>query len=135
MSLLKRYLGKGHTVYPDKFEERLEKGEACFRTSNSSLVMKWIDKKEVYGGQQSVQQPAYVIDYNKSIGIIDKIDIVEMVLQIFLPPHRHLCVECILCLQVQSRRNHFHDKISVRINKTNNRNVSVQCSSTSKQTR
>lgn len=76
MSLLKPYLGKGNTVYLDKFEERLKKGEAYFCTSNNSLVMKRIDKKEVYGGQQSVQKPVYVIDYNKSMSIIDKVDMV-----------------------------------------------------------
>lgn len=75
-----------------KFEEHLKKGEACFRTSNTLLAMKWIDKKEVYmitsmhtahfaavsryGEQQSVQKPVCVISYNKSMGIIDKVDMV-----------------------------------------------------------
>lgn len=75
-----------------KFEERLKKGEACFRTSNTLLAMKWINKKEVcmitsmhtgdftavsrYIKQQSVQKPVCVISYNKSMGIIDKVDMV-----------------------------------------------------------
>lgn len=74
-----------------KFEERLKKGAACFRTSNTLLAMKWIDKKEVCMitsmytadfaavsryGEQSVQKPVYVISYNKSMGIIDKVDMV-----------------------------------------------------------
>ena len=31
-----------------KIEDRLKKGEASFRTSKNVLVLKWIDKKEVY---------------------------------------------------------------------------------------
>lgn len=75
-----------------KFEKHLKKGEACFRSSNSLLAMKWLDKKEVYmittmhtadfaavsryKGLQSVAKPVCVIDYNKSMGIIDKVDMV-----------------------------------------------------------
>jgi len=123
LSLLKPYLGQGHTLYTDNFysspalynflhdnctnvcgtvkkrrqgmpkmEERLKKGEACFRATKNLLVIKWMDKKEVhmissmhtvnfkavskYGGKQSVQKPLCVIDYNKSMGIVDKVDMV-----------------------------------------------------------
>ncbi|XP_035734902.1 piggyBac transposable element-derived protein 4-like [Vespa mandarinia] len=75
-----------------KFEKHLKKGEAYFRSSNSLLAIKWLDKKEVYmittmhtagfaavsrcGGLQSVAKPECAIDYNKSMGIIDKVDMV-----------------------------------------------------------
>ncbi|KAL2731758.1 piggyBac transposable element-derived protein 4-like [Vespula squamosa] len=75
-----------------KFEKHLKKGEACFRSSNSLLAIKWLDEKEVYmittvhtadfaavprcGGLQSVATLVCVIDYNKSMGTIDKVDMV-----------------------------------------------------------
>ncbi|XP_046827874.1 piggyBac transposable element-derived protein 4-like [Vespa crabro] len=56
-----------------KMEERLKKGEACFRAAKNLLAMKWMDKNEVYmistihtvnfetvsryGGEQSVRKP------------------------------------------------------------------------------
>lgn len=54
--------------------------------------MKWIDRKEVYmissmhstdfataskyEGKHSMQKPVCVMDYNKSMGIVDKVDMV-----------------------------------------------------------
>ncbi|KAL2712817.1 piggyBac transposable element-derived protein 4-like [Vespula squamosa] len=72
LSLLKPYLMKGHTLYfrimyflynncankcgtvkkrrkgMPEIEEQLKKGEASFRSSKSLLMMKWMDKREVY---------------------------------------------------------------------------------------
>ncbi|CAK9816234.1 PiggyBac transposable element-derived protein 4 [Anthophora plagiata] len=122
-SLMKPYLGKGHTLFVDnwytspalfnllhnnrtnacgtvnkrrsgmpKFNDRLEKGEASFRSSNNLLAVKWIDKKEVYmlstmhtavfatvsrrGRERVVQKPVGVLDYNNSMGTVDKADMV-----------------------------------------------------------
>lgn len=122
LSLLKPYLGKGHTLYVDNFysspelftflhnnytnvcgaarkrrkgmpkiEEKLKKGEACCQSSKSLLAMKWIDRREVYmmsmhstdfataskyEGKHSMQKPVCVMDYNKSMSIVDKVDMV-----------------------------------------------------------
>ncbi|KAL2731772.1 piggyBac transposable element-derived protein 4-like [Vespula squamosa] len=75
-----------------KMEEELEKRKACFRAAKNLLAIKWMDKKEVYmistihtvnfeavsryGGEQSVQKPICIIDYNKSMGIVNKADMV-----------------------------------------------------------
>lgn len=122
-TLIKPYLGKGHTLYIDnwypspalfkflhnnctnacgavrkrrkgmpKIDERLERGEATFRSSNNLLVLKWMDKKEVYmlstmhtaefktvirhGGKKVIHKPVCVLDYNNSIGAVDKVDMV-----------------------------------------------------------
>ena len=74
-------------------DEKLKKGEACFRSSGNMLVMKWQDKKEVfmistihkaefvdvekrYSTQEIVQKPSCVLEYNKLMGAVDKTDMV-----------------------------------------------------------
>ena len=73
-------------------DDKLKKGEAYFRSSTNLLVLKWMDKKEVciistmhtadfttisrYGGKQILQNPVCVVDYNNSMGIVDKVDMV-----------------------------------------------------------
>ncbi|XP_035731247.1 uncharacterized protein LOC118445666 [Vespa mandarinia] len=75
-----------------KTNERLKKGEATFRSSNNLLFIKSVDKREVYmlstmhtvdfvtvsrrGGNQVVQKPVCVIDYNNSMGTVDRADMV-----------------------------------------------------------
>ncbi|KAL2739061.1 piggyBac transposable element-derived protein 4-like [Vespula squamosa] len=75
-----------------KIEEQLKKGEACFRSSKSLFMMKWMDTKEVYmisnmytadfttvskyGGERSVQKPVCIIDYNKLMAIVYKVHMV-----------------------------------------------------------
>lgn len=76
-----------------KMDEKLKKGEACFRSSGNMLVMKWQDKKEVfmistihkaefvdvekrYSTQEIVQKPSCVLEYNKLMGAVDKTDMV-----------------------------------------------------------
>ena len=75
-----------------KIDKRLKKGEAAFRSSDNLLVLKWMDKKEVYmlstmhtaefttvirhGGERVIQKPVCVLDYNNSMGAVDKADMV-----------------------------------------------------------
>ncbi|KAL6417911.1 hypothetical protein ACFW04_014253 [Cataglyphis niger] len=75
-----------------KIENKLERGELSFRSSENLLVLKWMDKREVYmistmhtadvmtvsrhRGRQSVQKPVCIVDYNNSMGIVDKVDMV-----------------------------------------------------------
>lgn len=107
-----------------KFQERLKKGEARFLLPDSLLAMKWLDKREVYmttsmhtaafaavlryRGSQNVAKPVCVIDYNKSMSIVDKVDTVTSTVnttlksmkwyRIFFSYDRYLCVEFILPL-------------------------------------
>ncbi|CAK9834553.1 PiggyBac transposable element-derived protein 4 [Anthophora retusa] len=122
-TLMKPYLGVGHTLYVDnwysspalfnflhnnctnacgtvrkrrkgmpKIDERLKRGEATFRSCTNLLVTKWMDKKEVYmlstmhtsefgtiikhGGTKVIRKPVCVLDYNNSMGAVDKADMV-----------------------------------------------------------
>ncbi|KAK2578996.1 hypothetical protein KPH14_012658 [Odynerus spinipes] len=75
-----------------KIHDRLRKGEASFRSSKNLLVIKWADKKDVYmlstmhtsefttvsrhGGEKITQKPLCVSDYNDSMGVVDKADMV-----------------------------------------------------------
>lgn len=73
-------------------DKRLKREEAAFRSSDNLLVLKWMDKKEVYmiftvhaaefktllrhGGEKVIQKPICVLDYNNSMGAADKADMV-----------------------------------------------------------
>ncbi|KAI4478521.1 hypothetical protein M0804_011844 [Polistes exclamans] len=75
-----------------KFDKRLKKGEAEFRSCDNLMVLKWMDKKEVYmistmhptqfktlithGGAKVIHKPVCVLDYNNSMGAVDKADMV-----------------------------------------------------------
>ena len=71
-----------------KIDNRLKKGQASSRSSDNLLVIKWVDKKEIYmlsiinttefatvfrhEGKKFVQKPVCEIDYNNSMGTVDK---------------------------------------------------------------
>ncbi|KAK2578713.1 hypothetical protein KPH14_000840 [Odynerus spinipes] len=76
-----------------KMDEKLKKGEACFRSAGNMLAIKWQDKKEVwmistvhkaefadvkkrYSTQNIVQKPSCVLEYNKLMDAVDKTDMV-----------------------------------------------------------
>nr|XP_033335286.1 piggyBac transposable element-derived protein 4-like [Megalopta genalis] len=75
-----------------KIDDRLKRGEATSRSSNNLLVIKWVGKKEVYmlstmhtskfemavrhGGKRVIQKPVCILDYNNSMGTVDKADMV-----------------------------------------------------------
>lgn len=76
-----------------KINDKLKKGEAVFRSSENLLAMKWSDRKEFYmlstihneefaevpkksRKNEFILRPKCVIDYNSSMGIIDKSDMV-----------------------------------------------------------
>ncbi|CAK9813141.1 PiggyBac transposable element-derived protein 4 [Anthophora plagiata] len=134
-----------------KFTDRLEKGEASFRSSNNLLAVKWIDKKEVYmlstmhtadfatvsrrGRERVVQKPVCVLDYNNSMGTVDKADMVISTVNSTrksLKWHRkfffhllNVCVWNAYCLyKHRTKKNHTHDQISFKINPGNRREVS-----------
>jgi len=81
-----------------RMNEKLQKEEACFRSSVNMLAIKWHDKKDVfmistmyteefvdvrrhYRKQEIVQKPACVHDYNKLMGAVDKTDMVISTIQ------------------------------------------------------
>nr|XP_046473271.1 piggyBac transposable element-derived protein 4-like [Neodiprion pinetum] len=125
LTLLKPYLGKGHSLYVDNYysspalfnllhtnvtnacgtvkrrrkgmpvmDRKLEKGEVDFRTSSNLLALKWRDKTDVlmlstfhtsefistgkrnYRTQEIVYKPKCIVDYNLSMGAVDKCDMV-----------------------------------------------------------
>jgi len=75
-----------------KFEDKPEKGQQVYQSTDSMLALKWFDKKEVimlstihephmgFTGKNDpktrrpIQKPISVIDYNSNRGAIDKID-------------------------------------------------------------
>lgn len=125
MTLMKDYLGKGHTLYVDNWytspilfttlyfhqtnacgtvrkkrvnmpirQEKLEKDEISFRSSENLLCIKWQDRREVwmlttlhyadivntqkihYRTKSPIKKPTCVQDYNHFMGIVDKTDMV-----------------------------------------------------------
>jgi len=78
--------------------EKLQKREACLRSSANILFIKWHDKKDVfiistmhtkefvdvprrYKKQEIIQKPACVHDYNKLMDAVDKTDMVISTIQ------------------------------------------------------
>ncbi|GBM82374.1 hypothetical protein AVEN_84807-1 [Araneus ventricosus] len=76
-----------------KITDKLKEGEVVFRSSENLLAMKWSDRKEFYmlstintaefaevpkksRENEFILKPKCVIDYNSSMGIIDKSDMV-----------------------------------------------------------
>ena len=76
-----------------KIENKLQKGEASFRSSKYLLAMKWYDKREVYmlstfhteefvntkihyRTKEMITKPKCVVDYNRFMGTVDKTDMV-----------------------------------------------------------
>ena len=74
-----------------KITDTLRKGEASSRSTKNLLVVKWMDKKEVYmlstmhtsefatvvrHGGKKIQKPVCVMDYNNCMGSVDKADMV-----------------------------------------------------------
>jgi len=125
LTLLKPYLGKGHTLYVDNYysspalfnflhanitnacgtvkqrrkgmpimDKKLKKGEIDFRTTSNLLALKWRDKRDVfmlstfhnsefictgkknYKTQEFIRKPKCIVDYNLSMGAVDKCDMV-----------------------------------------------------------
>lgn len=80
-----------------RMNEKLQKGEACFRSSVNMLAIKWQDKKDVFmistmhreefvnvpkhWKQEIVEKPVCVHDYNKLMGAVDKTDMVISTIQ------------------------------------------------------
>lgn len=74
--------------------KKLNRGEIEFRTSNNLLALKWRDKKDVfmlstfhnnefvstgkknYKTQEFINKPKCIVDYNHSMGAVDKCDMV-----------------------------------------------------------
>ncbi|XP_046827843.1 piggyBac transposable element-derived protein 4-like [Vespa crabro] len=74
--------------------KKLNRGEIEFRTSNNFLALKWRDKKEVfmlstfhnnefvstvkknYKTQEFINKPKCIVDYNNSMGAVDKCNMV-----------------------------------------------------------
>ncbi|XP_023290186.1 piggyBac transposable element-derived protein 4 [Orussus abietinus] len=75
-----------------KMSEKLEKGDLSFRSSGNLLALKWQDKREVwmlstshsaeykdcekknYQTGENIQKPSCIIDYSKSMNIVDRSD-------------------------------------------------------------
>ncbi|CAK9809208.1 PiggyBac transposable element-derived protein 4 [Anthophora quadrimaculata] len=75
------------------FQDKLNTGEASFRSSKHLLAMKWCDKREVYmlsschnhefvniklhyRTQEIIKKPKCVVDYNRLMGSVEKADMV-----------------------------------------------------------
>jgi len=123
MTLLQPYLGKGHTLITDNWytslytllhenktnafgtvrknrkkmphiEEKLKRGEMCYRSTDILLAMKWHDKKEVwmlssahaaalietekrdYRTGLYKKKPSCIADYNSNMGAVDRVDMI-----------------------------------------------------------
>lgn len=76
-----------------RMDKKLKKGEAGFWSSECLLAMKWHDKREVYmlstlhteefvdtkihyRTKEMIIKPKCVVDYNRSMGAVDKIDMI-----------------------------------------------------------
>ena len=76
-----------------KMNEKLQKGQTCFRSSVNISDIKWHDRKEIfiistihteefvdvlkhYSAQEILQKPSCVHDYNKLMGAADRTDMV-----------------------------------------------------------
>ncbi|KAL6418516.1 hypothetical protein ACFW04_012036 [Cataglyphis niger] len=57
-------------------EEKLKRGEMCYRSTDILLAMKWHDKRRDYRSGLYKKKPSCIVDYNSNMGAVDRVDMI-----------------------------------------------------------